>query len=108
MFLYSTLCIYLIRCKYYFAWKLSMSAVHASGVSYDGDSFKRINTIDPWVFETSPHVREKINHWNISVQEWLRKSIYQRSSLSNKTANQLYVFTVSAFWHGFYFAYYIS
>lgn len=85
-----------------------MSAVHAAGVSYEGSDFKRINTIDPWVFETSPHVREKIGRWNIGVQEWLRKSIYLRSPLKNKTANQLYVFTVSAFWHGFYFAYYIS
>jgi lysophospholipid acyltransferase len=106
--LYSTVSVYLIRCKYYFGWKLSMSAVHASGVSFNGKDFKRINTIDPWVFESSMHVRDKINNWNISVQEWLRKAIYLRSPLKNKTANQLYVFVVSAFWHGIYSAYYIS
>jgi lysophospholipid acyltransferase len=53
-------------------------------------------------------VRDKINNWNISVQEWLRKAIYQRSPFKGKTANQLYVFVVSAFWHGIYSAYYIS
>ena len=85
-----------------------MSAVHASGVSFNGKDFTRINTVSPWVVETSIHVRDKINNWNISVQEWLRKAIYQRSPFKGKTANQLYVFTVSAFWHGFYSAYYIS
>lgn len=53
-------------------------------------------------------MRDKINNWNISVQEWLRKSIYNRSNIKNKSLNQLYVFVVSAFWHGFYSAYYIS
>lgn len=85
-----------------------MCAVHASGVSYDGCSFGRINTINPWIFETAIHTRDKINNWNISVQEWLRKCIYQRSPIKSKMLNQLYVFAVSAFWHGFYSAYYIS
>jgi hypothetical protein len=53
-------------------------------------------------------VRDKINNWNVGVQEWLRKAVYQRSPFKGKTANQLYVFIVSAFWHGFYSAYYIS
>lgn len=108
VFAYSTASVYLVRCKYYFGWKLSMSAVHASGVSFDGKGFERINTVKPWIFETSIHVRDKINNWNISVQEWLRKSIYNRSNIKNKSLNQLYVFVVSAFWHGFYSAYYIS
>ena len=41
------------------------------------------------------------------VQEWLRKCIYQRSGIKSKSVNQLYVFVVSAFWHGFYVSYYI-
>lgn len=45
-----------------------MGAVHASGVSFDGKSFDRINTINPWVFESTIHVREKLSNWNISVQ----------------------------------------
>ena len=42
------------------------------------------------------------------VQEWLRKCIYQRSGIKSKSMNQLYVFVVSAFWHGFYVSYYIT
>ena len=42
------------------------------------------------------------------VQEWLRKGIYQRSGIKSKSMNQLYVFAVSAFWHGFYISYYLS
>lgn len=108
IFWYATLSVYLLRCKYYFGWKMSMCAVHASGVSFDGKAFNRVNTINPWIFETSIHVRDKVGSWNISVQEWLRKCIYQRSPIKSRMLNQLYVFIVSAFWHGFYAAYYIS
>lgn len=44
----------------------------------------------------------------MSVQEWLRKSIYQRSPFKDKSLSQLYVFMVSAFWHGFYAGYFMS
>lgn len=54
------------------------------------------------------HIKNKIGNWNIGVQEWLRKGIYQRSPFKSQNAKQLYVFMISAFWHGFYQAYYIS
>jgi lysophospholipid acyltransferase len=108
VFLYANVSVFLARFKYYFVWKLSMCSVHSSGVSYSGNDFKRINIVDPIICETSMHVREKINNWNISIQEWLRKSIYLRSNFKNKTYNQILVFVVSAFWHGFYAAYYAS
>jgi len=107
-FSYVFISVTLARFKYYFGWKLSICAIHSSGASYSGHDFKRINTVNPWVVETSIHVRDKISHWNISVQDWLRKSIYQRATFKNKTISQLYVFIISAFWHGFYSAYYIS
>ena len=44
----------------------------------------------------------------MGVQEWLRKCIYQRSGIKSKSVNQLYVFVISAFWHGFYVSYYIT
>ena len=56
----------MLRCKYYFGWKLSMLSVHASGISYSGgEEFKRINTVNPYAVETSVHMREKIANWNI-------------------------------------------
>lgn len=44
----------------------------------------------------------------MEVTEWMRKCIYQRSGIKNKTVNQLYVFVVSSVWHGFYLAYYVT
>lgn len=85
-----------------------MGAVHASGVSFDGTSFNKINAVNPWIFETAIHPRDKISNWNMSVQDWLRKGIYNRSPIKSRALKQLYVFLVSAFWHGFYPAYYIS
>ena len=106
---YTFLTVTLCRAKYYFGWKLSMAGVHASGVSWtEKGNFRRINTVNPRVTEESPHIREKINHWNIMVQEWLRKCIYQRSGIKNKTLSQLWTFLISAIWHGFYGAYYLS
>lgn len=109
VFWWATISVYMLRCKYYFGWKLSMVSVHSSGISYSGgEEFKRINTVNPLVVETSVHMREKIASWNIAVQEWIRKCIYQRAPFRSKEVNQLYAFVMSAFWHGFYPAYYIS
>ena len=49
-------------------------------------------------------MRDKIANWNIAVQKWLRRSIYERV----KSNGQFITFMVSAFWHGFYGGYYIS
>jgi len=105
---YAFISVSMARSKYYTAWKLCMVGVHASGVSYNGIDFSRVNTCNPLIVETTIHVREKINFWNIAIQEWLRKGIYNRSNIKNKSLSQLYVFSISAFWHGFYFAYYLS
>lgn len=85
-----------------------MVSVHASGISYNGIDFSRVNTCNPLLVETTIHVREKINFWNIGIQEWLRKCIYNRCNIKSKGLSQLYVFAVSAMWHGFYIAYYFS
>lgn len=70
---YSFGCVTTIRFKYYFGWKLSMGAIHASGVSYqvhgDGKSdFKLIQNCNPIKVETTVHVREKIANWNMTCQ----------------------------------------
>ena len=62
-----------LRTKYYFAWKYSQGAVHASGISYqvhkDGSSdFKAIETCNPEIVESTKHVRIKIANWNMSCQ----------------------------------------
>lgn len=102
-----------IRFKYYFAWKFSQGSVHASGISFhrskEGkDQYNLVQTCNPEIVESTMHVRAKIANWNMSVQEWLRRCIYERSPFENKMIGQLYTFIVSSFWHGYYGGYYIS
>ena len=54
------------------------------------------------------HVRLKIANWNMTVQEWLRRCVYERSTFKSKIQGQLFTFLVSSFWHGYYGGYYIS
>lgn len=108
---YSFWAIALIKCKYYFAWKFSQLSVHMSGVSYEpntkGDQFLGVQVCNPWEIESTIHIRDKISNWNMAVQEWLRKCVYDRLTLSKGTA-QLVTFVISAFWHGMYGGYYLS
>ena len=55
--LYVPVSVTITRAKYYGAWKLSMCGVHSSGISYNGHNFRRINTVNPVIVETTPHVR---------------------------------------------------
>ena len=106
---YTVVSITALRFKYYSGWKVGMFSVHASGVSYSaGEHFTNIEHCKPEIIETTPHVREKINNWNIMVQDWLRKCIYMRSPFKSRMHSQLYVFMISAFWHGYYAGYYFS
>jgi lysophospholipid acyltransferase len=80
------------------------------------DDWSLIPNINALVFEMSPHFRDKVKNWNMSVQAWLQKSIYYRyrtaeqyqQNRSDAAKGQLLVFMVSAFWHGFYGGYYLS
>ena len=44
----------------------------------------------------------------MSAEIWLRRCIYERFPIKNKSLGQLFTFMVSSFWHGFYGGYYIS
>lgn len=100
----------LIRFKYYSAWKIGILSVHISHLSYNPatQDYTKIDHCKVAIIEGSPHIREKIGNWNIMVQEWLRKCVYERVGFKSRFAKQLYVFMVSAFWHGFYAGYYFS
>ena len=53
------------------------------------------------LFKGSGSLKVLLDNWNIATVRWLRYSVYER--LYSTTA----VFTVSAFWHGFYPGYYL-
>ena len=62
-----------LKCKYYFAWKFSQGAVHASGVSYEikpsGEhAFTAVQTCNPEIIESTKQIRVKIANWNMSCQ----------------------------------------
>ena len=51
---YSFFCVTTLRFKYYFGWKLSTCAIHASGVSYKetvngNDDFTLIQNCNPYI-----------------------------------------------------------
>ena len=69
-----------------------------------------ITTMDLY-FELEHNPRIKIELWNQSVQTWLKKCVYLRVYANNPKRAFLATystFLVSAFWHGFYFAYYLA
>ena len=114
MLLYSAVAANLCRLRYYFAWKLGACGIHASGISYEKSITDSSGQLQP-IFskhlnanfmkvEGTYVVRDKISNWNIGVQKWLRRCIYERV----KSNGQFITFMVSAFWHGFYGGYYIS
>lgn len=98
------------RCTYYSGWKLTQAGINATGLSYSGTDFSLITTMDV-NFELEDNPKNKIDLWNQSVQIWLKKCVFSRIMGNDpKKANfaMNVTFMVSAFWHGFYFAYYIA
>ena len=105
------------RFKHHAGWKLTQAGINASGISYSGideqtkaPRFDLITTMDLY-FEVEHNPRVKIELWNQSVQTWLKKCVYIRvydNNPKNATLATYSTFLVSAFWHGFYFAYYVA
>ena len=97
--------------KYFFGFKLCLLPIHISGLSYEpakeGDQFLGVDYMNIKTFITTANPQSKINSWNLPVQQWLRKCIYERLNTSKQTAKFL-TFIFSSFWHGFYGGYYIT
>lgn len=63
------------------------------------------------MYEVESNPRLKTEHWNASVQKWLRNCFYEPISSAypkSQTAPTVVVFLVSAVWHGIYVTYYIG
>jgi lysophospholipid acyltransferase len=113
---------FIIRCRYYTAWLIATGSTIMSGFSYNGKNEKggnkwdRVVSVRPVEFETGDNQKDKLEAWNTSVQIWLKKYIFLRicpeSQIKLKPkraalASNL-TFLMSAFWHGFYPAYYVA
>lgn len=100
----------LAKHKYYFAWILGDALNNAAGLGFSGfDSqgapqFDLTDNVDVWGVEFSTSLKVNIDSWNKKTLVWLRRVVYDRAPVHNTLA----VFACSAFWHGFYPAYYIT
>mmetsp|Transcript_23163 Transcript_23163/g.20064 ORF Transcript_23163/g.20064 Transcript_23163/m.20064 type:complete len:413 (+) Transcript_23163:154-1392(+) len=109
------------RCRYYTAWSIANANVTTSGLNYDHESkedkFKKIVAVLPYDFEfKADNVRDKLEYWNTSCQQWLKYYIYLRICPANQikakpakaTLASNLTFMASALWHGLYPGYYLG
>lgn len=109
-FIYSTLSLFLVRQKYYFAWGLAEITGIGVGLGYTGvcpktgqPVYGHVRSFDMGQVEAGLSLKHVIDSWNISTTRWLRETFYDRLPRSCRTP---LVFIISAFWHGFYPGYY--
>jgi len=115
-----------VRFKYYFAWILSEAGCVASGLGYNGIHINpvtgerymrwdRVINVNVMAVETSTNFSIVTNNWNIGVNNWLKNYVYFRVNpprymtriLPEKSIANIVTKLTSAFWHGFYSAYYL-
>ena len=95
------------RCRYFGIWKISESICVVNGfgsvVVKDHETWDGCSNVEIVEFETTSDFSSMVHYWNCRIQKWLQMCIYERTNF-----NQVYVYIVSAFWHGFYPAYYCA
>jgi len=119
-FLYKNVYLYFAmagaRYKLYSAFYYADGAVVMSGLSYNGldekgnSTWDRIVPMNGYSIETGTNMREMIDDWNHQIASWLRHYVFNRLKMKFPNAmffNANMTMMMSAFWHGFYFTYYI-
>ena len=108
-FLHAWLGLFALREKYYFGWKNAEGAQNIWYAGFDGwdkdgneKGWETSNNIDIIAFETAPDVSRLSRSWNKKTSNWLSRYVYMRHG-----GNLMAVYSMSAFWHGFYPGYYI-
>mmetsp|Transcript_7988 Transcript_7988/g.22950 ORF Transcript_7988/g.22950 Transcript_7988/m.22950 type:complete len:501 (+) Transcript_7988:100-1602(+) len=98
-----------IRNKYYFGWKNAEGANNVWYAGFDGfdDKGEPIGwdaacNLDIIGFELAPDIQHMSKEWNKKTSNWLTRYIYIRTG-----GSLLAVYSLSAFWHGFYPGYYM-
>jgi len=101
--------LFALREKYYFGWKNAEGAQNIWYAGFDGydengneKGWETANNIDIVAFETAPDISIMSRSWNKKTSLWLSKYVYMRTGGSLAA-----VYSLSAFWHGFYPGYYI-
>ncbi|CAD5119004.1 DgyrCDS7659 [Dimorphilus gyrociliatus] len=70
--------------------------------------FETIRSIDFYLTELAPTVKEGMRGWNMSVQFWLASCVYKRVQFGGYIFGAFITMSVSAFWHGIHPGYYLS
>lgn len=101
--------LFALRQKYYFGWKNAEGAQNIWYSGFDGydeegkeKGWETSNNMDIVTFETAPDVSIMSRSWNKKTSAWLAKYVYMRTGGSLAA-----VYSMSAFWHGFYPGYYM-
>ena len=103
------------RYGYYSPFAFSDAAITACGLSYNGadptkHQWDRVVCIYIWALETSASTAEILKLWNHQVHQWLKHYVQARvvtPGVKPGMKENMSVFAVSAFWHGFYPFYYV-
>ncbi|XP_065897965.1 lysophospholipid acyltransferase 6-like [Dysidea avara] len=99
-----------IRGRYYFGWLIVDSVCNSAGLGFNGYNklgyaqWDLVTGMDIWAFEFGTSLRTVINGWNVMTTHWLRRVCYERVKFMDPT---LASFILSAWWHGFYPAFYL-
>lgn len=108
-FLKMWLGLFFLRFKYYFAWKNAEGANNVWYLGFEGFDEKgnalgweNANNVDIVDFETSSNIQTLSKAWNKKTSLWLTRYVYIRTN-----GSLLAVYSLSAFWHGFYPGYYL-
>jgi MBOAT, membrane-bound O-acyltransferase family len=107
---YMWLGLLIVRQKYYFAWKNSEGANNVWYAGFEGYNDKtgepigwdNSRNMDILKFETAQNVQTLSKEWNKKTSNWLTRYVYIRTGGSLAA-----VYSMSAFWHGFYPGYYL-
>jgi len=102
------------KSTYYIGWSMAEAAIAASGQSYNGidektkePKFDRFYVIDILSVEFNVFSHSVTEAWNHSTHIWLKRYIYFRMNRVINRETAIYTtYIVSAFWHGFYPAYF--
>jgi len=103
------------RSLLYFAWLAAEGAIIWSGLvlgRHDKPSIEFSNANIYNIELGLQDLRSMVHNWNISVQEWLYHDVYIRmmdiSGSKWSRFGHVYVFFISAWWHGIYPGYFVT
>lgn len=108
-FFYLWMGLLVVRQKYYFAWKCSEGANNVWYAGFDGfdadgkpKGWSNSDNVNIVGFELAPNIQTLSKEWNKKTSLWLTRYVYIRTN-----GSLLAVYSMSAFWHGFYPGYYL-